>query len=99
MKLKILVLACKVMKFSGKDENTIEGVKVHYGVEGKNSEDSRGIFPVGSFLRGSGAKDQVKDVPGFYTGEFEVGIKDNKPDLKLIGLSFDGPANISFGKA
>ena len=96
MQVRILVLGTKDVKFEDKDKQPVEGVRVHYGVEGgKPSEGVKGFAPVSAFLRGSGVKDLIKAVPGFYTGEFEVGVKDNKPDLKLINLAFEAPATIA----
>ena len=100
MQMKIVVLGTKNVKFEDKEKNAVEGVRVHYSVEGgKQTDDTKGMTPVQAFLKGGGAKDLVKAVPGFYLGDFEVGVKDNKPDLKLIGLNFEAPASIVVAKA
>lgn len=94
MQVRILVLGTKEVKFEDAQKQPVEGLRVHYAVEGLPHEGSKGMTPVSAFLKGGGAKDLVKAVPGFYQGEFEVGVKDNKPDLKLLGLIFEAPALI-----
>jgi len=100
MQVRILVLGTKEVKFEDAQKQPVEGLRVHYAVEGgQPHEGVKGFAPVSAFLKGGAAKDLIKAVPGFYQGEFEVGVKDNKPDLKLMNLAFEAPATISSAPA